>query len=297
MQESQFEKYLRLERQYSVHTVEAYSNDVAQFLDFVTENFETDAAQVNYPMVRSWLAVLLEQQVSNRSINRKMSSLKTYFKYLQLSGIVDSNVMNKHKSLKVNNNIQTPMSPDEIKSLLSQPIDETDFTAVRDRCVMELLYTAGLRRAELISLTIASIDHQKKQLIVNGKRNKQRLIPLLPSMLERINNYKVLRELHYSSSTVQELFITSKGKPIYPTLLYRIVTTQLKSISSKTKVSPHILRHTFATHLINNGAELNGVKELLGHASLASTQVYTHSSMEALKKVHALAHPRNNKKR
>jgi integrase/recombinase XerC len=292
---SKFVEYLALEKQYSRHTVTAYKGDLEAFQQFATENYDyQEIATVHYPIVRSWIVHLAEQGVSNRSINRKISSLNTYFKYLLKTKQISVNPLAKHKSLKTSKKIQVPFSQREIASvieLLHQPID--DFETARDRLVVELFYSTGMRRAELIGLQLDSLVVSSNYVKVLGKRNKERLIPLLPSVLESVRIYLDFRSDLPTIKDTNYLFLTAKGVKIYDSLVYRIINNYFSEVSSKVKKSPHILRHSFATHLLNEGAHLNAVKELLGHSSLASTQVYTHNSVAQLKQVYQKAHPRN----
>ena len=292
---SPFIDYLSLERNYSKHTITAYKNDLTTFLDFVALTFsEEKPEEVNYSMVRSWIVSLVEQGVSNRSVNRKVSSLKTYYKFLLKTEQVDVSPLAKHKSLKVSKKVQVPFSETEIDEVITLLADPVDFKTARDKLIVELFYSTGMRRAELIHLKLKDIDAGQGYVKVLGKRNKERLIPLLPAVIKSIHEY-----LKYRAMLVIEdeeyLLLTNKGLKIYETLVYRLIHTYFSKTSQKVKKSPHILRHSFATHLLNEGADLNAVKELLGHASLASTQVYTHNSIATLKEVYRKAHPRNSK--
>jgi integrase/recombinase XerC len=287
---SQFQQYLQLEKKYSLHTCEAYIRDLRQFQIFLLEVHSVRLIDAIHAMVREWMTVLLDKNVSARTVNRKMASLKAYYKFLRVQGITDGNIMTLHKSLKTHKNVQVPFSQKEMQTLLDSPLDEGDFTSLRDRCIVELLYATGMRRAELISLTLDAVDLINHEVRIVGKRNKERIVPLLPSISERLLIYVHHRNKYASSSNY--FFLTEKAAALYPALVNRIVKQYLSQVSNKVKISPHILRHTFATHLLDQGAELNGVKELLGHASLASTQIYTHTSMHALKGVYNKAHPR-----
>ncbi len=289
---SSFKKYLSLEKHYSPHTCEAYIRDLLQFQMFL-ESYELTLEQATYPIIRQWMASLVEKEISSQTVNRKMSSLKTYYKYLLQQGKIDVQVMSSHKSLKTSAQVQVPFSKGELQSILESPYNPESFEEVRDRLIIELLYVTGMRRAELISLRIIDVQLESKQLKVKGKRNKERIIPLLTQSLNLIKDYLKLRDLIDTPGNA--FLITVKGRPLYPSLVYRVVSNFFKKASLKVKVSPHVLRHSFATHLLDQGADLNSVKELLGHSSLASTQVYTHTSMQALKKIHATAHPRNLK--
>jgi integrase/recombinase XerC len=290
-----FLEYLLLEKKYSSHTIKAYESDLISLQDFCRLNFDQEnISHVNYSQIRSWIVLLVDHKLSNRSINRKVSSLKSFYKYLQKIKLIDINPLANHKVLKTSKKIQIPFSSSEVNTVLSSFSIDHSFEASRDRLIVELFYSTGMRRAELINLRVNSVNFAEKQIKVIGKRNKERLIPLLPSVIKSLQSYIKKRELINSSDSF--LFVTQKGNKVYETLVYRVINNYFSKVSSKLKKSPHILRHSFATHLLNEGADLNSVKELLGHSSLASTQVYTHNSLEQLKKVYKQAHPRSTKK-
>ena len=290
-----FLEYLLLEKKYSSHTIKAYESDLISLQDFCRLNFDQEnISHINYPQIRSWIVLLVDHKLSNRSINRKISSLKSFYKYLQKIKLIDVNPLANHKALKTSRKIQIPFSASEVNTVLSSFSIDHSFEASRDRLIVELFYSTGMRRAELINLRMNSVNFAEKQIKVIGKRNKERLIPLLPSVIKSLEFYIKVRELINSPDSF--LFITQKGNKVYETLVYRVINNYFSRVSSKLKKSPHILRHSFATHLLNEGADLNSVKELLGHSSLASTQVYTHNSLEQLKKVYKQAHPRSTKK-
>ena len=289
-----FLEYLSLEKKYSAHTIKAYKNDLISFRDFmVTEFSEEDLSKINYNQIRSWIVSLVDLKVSNRSINRKVSSLKSFYKFLQKTHQITGNPLSKHKALKVERKIQVPFNMKEINKVIDLVSDEDDFTSVRNKLIVELFYSTGIRRAELINIKEKDVSLSNKTIKVLGKRNKERFAPLLNTVIYTLKQYLKLKEEF--SIGIEELFITEKGNKIYETLVYRIINSYFSQVSTKEKKSPHILRHSFATHLLNEGADLNSVKELLGHSSLASTQVYTHNSLDAIKKVYNQAHPRSNK--
>lgn len=291
-----FTDYLLLEKNYSKLTVNAYQNDLEDFSDFIKEEYETNSInKVNYSQIRSWIVSLVEKGLSNRSINRKVSALNTYFKFLLKTGDIKLNPLSKHRALKTSKKIQIPFSEAEIKTVLDDLNFADDFESVRDKFIIELFYSTGIRRIELVELKLSSLDLDNKTLKVLGKRNKERIVPLLKSVVQTAIKYLHLRNGLESISDGEHLFLTKKGVKIYETLVYRIINEYFSLASSKVKKSPHILRHSFATHLLNQGADLNAVKELLGHSSLAATQVYTHNSIAELKKVHINAHPRSKK--
>ncbi len=289
-----FVDYLSLEKKYSEHTSRAYERDVREFGKFCREEFDlNDLEQVDYPLIRSWIVALIDKQVSNRSVNRKIASLKAYYKFLLRTGRITHSPLARHQSLKTPKKVEVPFSESEMERMLQEVPFETGFEGTRDKLIIDLFYTTGIRRSELIGLKRADLDSARGTIKVLGKRNKERFIPLLPGTVELLQEYLRERDALDDLSDPEYLFLTSSGKKIYGTLVYRIINSCLSKVSTKLKKSPHVLRHTFATHLLNKGADLNSVKELLGHASLASTQVYTHSSIAELQKVHARAHPRN----
>lgn len=289
-----FITYLDCERKYSPYTIAAYNKDLTTFQEFCEREYEIgEISTVPYNIIRSWIVNLVESKISNRSINRKISSLKSYFNFLLKSRQIVENPLRKHQSLKVEKRINVPFSEKEINEVLDFFDHENDFEQVRDKLIIELLYTTGMRRAELISLKEHSIDLSQSIVKVIGKRNKERQIPLLNSVRGTIDNYRFLKK--EIPTLTDHFFVTRKGEQIYPTLVYRIINEYFGKVSLKVKKSPHIVRHSFATHLLNEGADLNSVKELLGHSSLASTQVYTHSNLKDLKLMYNRAHPRSNK--
>jgi len=292
---SQFLDYLQLEKNYSPNTITAYKTDLMSFSEFIRFEFEEeDLTKVNYSQIRSWIVVLVDQGVSNRSINRKISSLKAFYRFLQKTRDIEFSPLAKHKALKTASKVQVPFSEEEITQVLEQ-IDTSDFEGLRDRLIVELFYTTGIRRIELIEIKLQDVDLAGKYIKVLGKRQKERIIPLLPGVISNLNNYLSKRRAVPNFDKTAYLFVSQKGIKLNESLVYRIINNYFSKVSGKIKRSPHILRHSFATHLLNQGANLNAVKELLGHSSLAATQVYTHNSIAELSKVHQMAHPRNKK--
>ncbi|HEU0125473.1 tyrosine-type recombinase/integrase [Flavobacterium sp.] len=289
-----FKDYLLLEKKYSPHTVQAYLKDVEAFEVFVKEEFEQDSIDlVNYGQVRSWIVALVDQNVSNVTVNRKMASLKAFYKFLLKSKQIEVNPMLKHKSLKMPKVVQVPFSEKELSDLLTEMELPVGFEEIRDKLIVEMFYVTGMRRAELIHLMIKNVDLSSGVVKVLGKRNKERIVPILPIITDQIRLY--IKEREDLSDVVDSdyFFLSKKGLKLSESFVYRLINSYFSRVSEKVKKSPHVLRHTFATHLLNNGADLNSVKELLGHSSLASTQVYTHNSLAELKKVYKGAHPRN----
>ena len=290
-----FLDYLSLEKKYSIHTVTAYKNDLISFRDFIETTYAQEGLlAVNYPQIRNWIVNLAETQISNRTINRKVSSLKSFYKFLQKTHQLEVNPLVKHKALKTAQKIQVPFTSKEINAVISNISSKNDFVSVRNKLIVELFYSTGIRRTELINIKQQNISFSDSTIKVLGKRNKERFVPLLQSVVKTLQEYLKLKKEY--SIGLEQLFITEKGNKIYETLVYRIINSYFSKVSTKVKKSPHILRHSFATHLLNEGADLNSVKELLGHSSLASTQVYTHNSLDVLKKVYNQAHPRSKKK-
>jgi integrase/recombinase XerC len=289
-----FIEYLNYEKNYSPYTITAYKKDLESFLIFSNNEYsESDLSCLSYSIIRSWIVTLVDSGISNRSINRKVSSLKSYYNYLVKTKQITQNPLHKHKSLKTSKKVNIPFSQKEVFEVLELFENLKDFVSIRDKLIIELMYTTGMRRSELIGLKLGSVDLSQNTVKVIGKRNKERQIPLLNSVIKTIRNYLILRGEIVAK---QDYFlITEKGEKMYPTLVYRIINKYFSKVSLKIKKSPHVIRHSFATHLLNEGADLNSVKELLGHSSLASTQVYTHNNLKELKKMYNHAHPRSNK--
>lgn len=288
-----FDDYLRNEKKFSVHTLTSYIKDVSSFMEYAEEVFEiTKPNDITYIIIREWIVFLTENNISPRSVNRKLSSLRKYFSFLRKENFLKEDPLLKHKSLKVSKKIHPPVSEEEVAEVL-QYIDEVDdFESLRDLLLIELLYTTGIRRNELLTLKETDVSMSENLIKVTGKRNKQRIIPLLNVVVSHLSKYMKMKKERFGADT-SALFVTNKGKELYPNFIYRVVTYHLSKVSSKQKISPHILRHAFATHLLSNGAELNSVKELLGHASLSSTQIYTHNNIGMLKNTYLNAHPRS----
>ena len=287
-----FVDFLSLEKKYASNTVLAYQRDLKVFQIFLASEYEIlDLKAAHYTQIRRWITLLVDGGLSNRSINRKISTLNSFYKFLVKTGTLKTSPLAKHKALKVQKKIHIPFSEKELTAVLSIKRDDS-FEAIRNLLILELLYSTGMRRAELINLKISDVDFHQQQLKVLGKRNKERFIPLLSTVRESLKAYINLRNQLVNIQDSDILFLTKKGAKMYGTLVYRIVKNYFETISTKVKKSPHILRHSFATHLLNNGADLNAVKELLGHSSLAATQVYSHNNISELKKVYAKSHPR-----
>lgn len=291
-----FRDYLQLEKKYSPHTVNAYLNDISFFDAFNKNQFnESSIDQVNYSQIRSWIVSLVDDNMSNVSVNRKISSLKAFYKFLLKTKQIEVSPLLKHKALKTPKTLQIPFSENEVFEVLNLIPNPVGFEEIRDKLIIDLFYTTGIRRTELIHLKTGNVNTTNNTIKVLGKRNKERILPLLPIVSEQLILYFNERARLEKVTDKDFFFLTKKGLKLNDSFVYRLINTYFSTVSEKVKRSPHILRHTFATHLLNNGADLNSVKELLGHSSLASTQIYTHSSLSELKKVYEEAHPRNQK--
>lgn len=290
---TQFTSYLSLEKNYSQHTVKAYQKDIEDFRAFVANNFSKDFINnVPYAIIRNWIVDMVDKKKSNNTINRKISSLKSYYKFLLKTKQIEVSPLAKHKALKTKKKIQIPFSEKEIEEVLYLFEEEKNFTNLRNKLIVLIFYATGIRRAELINIKINDISLPSKTIKVLGKRNKERIIPLLPTVIETLKEYLHHRGKLNHQKDKEYLFLTKKGVKIYETLVYRVINNYFSKTSEKVKKSPHILRHSFATHLLNEGANIKAVKELLGHSSLASTQVYASNSITKLKEVYKSSHPR-----
>lgn len=287
-----FRDYLELEKKYSAHTVRAYLDDVEGFCAFLQNEFgETDPVTVRYPQIRAWIVSMVDAGIGNTSVNRKVSSLKSFYRFLVKSRQIEASPLLKHKALKAPKKMQVPFSEAELRAVLTEIQYPEGFEGIRDKLIIDLFYTTGIRRSELINIKFH--DFGTSTLKVLGKRNKERIVPLLTVIGTQAAAYLAQREKLPAIVDGEYFFLTSRGVKLSDSFVYRIINSYFSQVSEKVKKSPHILRHTFATHMLNNGADLNSVKELLGHSSLASTQVYTHSSLAELKRVYGEAHPRN----
>jgi integrase/recombinase XerC len=282
-----FHNYLQYEKRFSEHTVQAYLADVGQCRDFISETFEIDdPAEVRHTHIRSWIVDMMERGITPRSVNRKLSSLRNYYRFMRRSGLIDNNPFAKITGPKVGKRLPEVVEEKAMKTLL-EDIDHLEgFAGSRDRIIIELLYMAGLRRSELIGLNCLDVDFARMTILVRGKGGKERLIPISQILAKKLAGYIEERKVAIGDQQVHDaLIITDKGKRTYPKFIYHKVTHYLSLITSSEARSPHVLRHTFATHLAEGGADINAIKELLGHSSLAATQVYTHTSIKRLKEV------------
>lgn len=285
-------KYLRYEKNYSLHTEISYSVDLQQFSDFLKEHCpDVDIKTVDGDIVRLWIVSQMEAKLSSRSVNRKLSALKSFYKYLLRIGEVEANPVNKIVGPKSAKPIPVFVNNADMESVLDSSNFDSSFESLRNRVMLELFYVTGIRRAELVGLRDVDVDFFARAILVTGKRNKQRLIPISDSTMSLLADYLEIRNREVENLS-GFFFVKEDGQALYPMLVHRIVTENLHCISTLSKTSPHVLRHSFATGMLNNGADINAVKELLGHSSLAATEIYTHTSFEELKKIYNKAHPR-----
>ena len=285
--------YLKFEKRYSKHTNNAYKTDLNQFKNYLLTTYEESIENASGEMIRSWMMYLISASYSKRTLNRKLSSLRQFYKYLLRGNILLSDPMLRITSLKIDKKIPSFISRQEMEYLLDQVTYPDDYLGRRDKEIIEMFYNTGIRLSELIGLKIQDIDFSQSQLKVFGKRSKERIIPLLPSHSNSLKEYIRLKTKKFKESNY--LFTTNSGDILYAKFVYRLVNSYLQGVTSVLKKSPHVIRHAFATHMINAGADLNAVKEILGHASLTSTQIYTHSSAKHLKVIYNQAHPRGDK--
>lgn len=284
-----FLEYIQYEKRFSPHTLTAYSSDLNQFVYYLDTVYEIkNVSEITHPIIRSWIVDLMEHKISPRSVNRKITTLKTFYKYLLRQGTVIENPMLKIQAPKTSKRLPVFVEKEKMDVLLDNVNFGDDAEAHRNKLIVGLLYATGIRLTELINLKQEDVNLNLCQIKVLGKRSKERIVPFSPSLKEHVINYiKIIKDLN-----CELLFVDKNGKKLYEKLVYRIVNNYLSQVTSADKKSPHILRHTFATHMLNNGADLNAVKELLGHTNLSATQVYTHNTVEKLKNIYKQAHPR-----
>lgn len=293
MRQELFLTYIRFEKRFSEHTITAYETDLAQFKIYLQNTYEISKDEdIFHTHIRAWIVDLLEQKITTRSINRKLSTLKSYFQFLVKRAVLAQNPMQKVIAPKIGKRLPVVVPADRLEFLFEKVEFGTDFKGVRDKTILELLYQTGIRRSELINLTYQDINLQSLTIKVLGKGNKERLVPISHKLNHTLQAYMTIRNATFPLELFNFLFVTEKGKKLYPKKVYSIVKQYLSLITTEEQRSPHVLRHSFATHLSNNGADLNAIKELLGHSSLAATQVYTHNSIERLKQIYQQAHPK-----
>ena len=288
-----FLDYLQLEKNYSSNTLTAYKRDLIQYNKFIIENNgNLEIENADYKIIRSWIVSLVSSNISNRSINRKVSSLKSFYKFLIKTDTIKSSPLKAHSQLKQSKKIQVPFSQEEINSLLDSDFFTNDYKGVLQKSIIAFFYFTGVRRIELINIKESDISLESSTIKVMGKRSKERIIPILPKLKKSLKYYREIKSKYNGNTSPEYLFISKNGKQLSEKFVYRTVNEYFKLVSPKIKKAPHVLRHSFATHLINEGADINSVKELLGHSSLSATQVYSHTSMERIKEVFKNSHPR-----
>ena len=288
-----FLDYLQLEKNYSSNTLSAYKRDLIQYNKFIIENNgNLEIENADYKIIRSWIVSMVNSNISNRSINRKVSSLKSFYKFLIKTDTIKSSPLKAHSPLKQSKKIQVPFSQDEINSLLDIDLFTNDYKGVLQKSIIAFFYFTGVRRIELINIKESDISLESSTIKVMGKRSKERIIPILPKLKKSLKYYREIKSKYNGNTSPEYLFISKNGKQLSEKFVYRTVNEYFKLVSPKIKKAPHVLRHSFATHLINEGADINSVKELLGHSSLSATQVYSHTSMERIKEVFKNSHPR-----
>ena len=288
-----FLKYIEQEKRYSLHTVQAYRTDLAQFTDFMTTTFELAPEAVTYVQVRDYMVYLVENKIGANSIGRKMSALRSFYKFLHRKGLITSSPMSKIKAPKTPHRLPVFIDEEKMDLLLdSEEFFNDSFPSVRDKMIIETLFGTGMRLSELLGLNDQDVDFYKGTIKVFGKRKKERIIPVTKQLVNQLQEYIQLKSLQNFNNKTDGLFVTNTGTAVYRQLIYTIVKSYLTYVSTQDKRSPHVLRHSYATSLLNRGADLNAIKELLGHASLAATQVYTHNSVERLKTIYKQAHPK-----
>jgi len=283
-----FKNYLEAEKKYSILTVSAYTKDLEEFKDFIESTGTSLNKNIEYTFIRNWIVFLSKNKISPNSINRKVSSLKAYFKFLVNIKEIKKSPLRNHTSLRTKSKVVNPLNETEMKEVF-ELFKTSEKELTRDSMIIDILYSTGLRRAELINLKKSDIYFDDQFIKVLGKRNKERLVPMLPGLVKKLKLYS--RNLEKDSFLLQ----SKNGNKISPSTIYRVVNKYLRSISTKTKISPHVLRHTFATHLLNNGADINSIKEILGHKSLASTQIYTKIKIPTIVNDYMKNHPRQKK--
>ena len=292
-----FISYISLEKKYSNNTRIAYQGNLDEFHKFCIEKYDIqNIEKVEYTIIRSWIVFLIESGNTNRTVNRKISVLRSYYKFLLKTGTIKISPLKKHKPLKESKKINVPFTVKEISDVLDGNYFSTDYNGHLERSIITLLYYTGIRRTELITLKLTNLDLNTHKIKVLGKRNKERLIPLLPEAVSCMRTYLKYRKELNKIIDNKFLFLSELGNKLKDAFVYKTVNNYFSKVSTKVKRSPHMLRHSFATHLLDNGADLNAVKELLGHESIAATQVYTHTSMEQIKKIYSDSHPRGRKK-
>jgi integrase/recombinase XerC len=290
---SKFLDYIFLEKKFSSHTKTAYRSNLLDFKKFLFTEFNVKSIdRISYSEIRLWIVFLIEKGNSTRTVNRKISVLRSYYKFLQRVGFVDTSPLKQHKALKTSKKIYVPFSNDEISSLFNSNYFTSDYIGILEKTIIAMFYFTGIRRSELINLKNNDVIVDERIIKVLGKRNKERLIPVLDELIDLIKKYNISKKELFVKLNCINFFTSINGKKLNDSFVYKTVNHYFSLVSTKTKKSPHMLRHSFATHLLDQGADLNSIKDLLGHSSIAATQHYTHTSMSKIKEVYSKAHPR-----
>ena len=289
-----FLNYLKFEKRFSEHTQVSYKTDLTQFILFVEDNSNcTNPSDVDYRMIRNWIVHLMDQHESSRTVNRKLSALKSFYKFLLKEGLVKNNPLDKIISPKISKRLPVFVEEKQMDVLLDEIEFGENYKGQRNRMIIEMFYFTGIRLSELMNLKNSDIDFQNNTIKVTGKRNKERIIPITMEFTEEIKKFILLKqESELDNSNKDYYFVNQKGEKLYPKAIYRVINSYLQLVTSIDKKSPHVIRHSFATHMLNHGADLNAIKEILGHANLSATQVYTHNTFEKLTRIYKQAHPR-----
>lgn len=288
-----FVNYLTYEKRYSSHTIISYKSDVIQFYNYIQEKYSVyEESKINHFMIRSWLVYLMQSGISTKSVNRKFSSLRTYFLFLRRENIIIINPTKKVIPPKVGKRLPSFIQKEEMRILLDELVFDDNFSGYRDKIIINILYNTGIRRAELINLKDSDFDFYSKTVKVLGKGNKERIIPITEDLILELKSYIKIRNEFFEEINFIYTVVTDKGNKMYPKLVYNVVNLNLSKISSLEKRSPHVLRHSIATHLADEEVDLNAIKTMLGHSNLSATQIYTHNSVEKLKSAYLKAHPK-----
>lgn len=288
-----FFKYLEFEKRYSPHTLLSYQTDLGQFAEYLAQTYQiSDPAAADHPIIRSWIVSLVQRNLDPRTVNRKIACLRSYYKFLLQQNRITKNPTLRIKPPKAAKKLPVFVPQDAFNVFLDSFAFAPTLEGLRDKLILELLYGTGIRLAELIGIAEADLNLAAKTVKVTGKGNKERLVPLHETLVQTLAQYLEKKKSEFPDNNTEKLLVTTKALPLYPKLVYRIVKRYINLVSTSEKASPHVLRHSFATHLLNNGADLNAIKDLLGHSSLAATQVYTHNSIEKLKSIFDKAHPK-----
>ncbi len=292
MKADEFLQYLQFEKRYSPHTIAGYKTDLKQFERYLKDSFQTIPQQASSQQIRNWLSGLVAARLSAKSVNRKISSLNSFYQHLEAGGKIEANPMVKVSPPKIPRKLPAYVSEVHMQTLIDEFEFSHDFTGIRDKLILETFYCTGIRLAELTGLRHSDVNLTKAIIRVTGKGNKQRVVPMVEELQTTFKQYLEEKSRVFGNDTTGYIFVTDKGKKVYPKFVYRVVNFYLSTNTTVSKRSPHVLRHSFATHMLNNGADINAIKDILGHSSLSATEVYTHNTVEKIKSVYKQAHPK-----